>query len=208
MAYTPVPAVAAGDWIDEVFINTYWVDNMAAGLPDAFTAKGQLPIGLGVDSMGILAVGANGTVLTADSAEATGIKWSELAFKRTTVSKSSSQTIAYAVPAVITFNTEAVDDEGLHSTVTNTERITFVQDGYYLLVANIYVATNVNTVSIRKNGSSLMDFAPHVNGTTAYPFVLPVSVLAGDYIDLYTSAQTGGYSVGVGSTLTVIRLGA
>lgn len=75
MPYTPVPAVSAGDWIDEVFINTYWVDNMAAGVPDVFTAKGQLPVGLGVDSMGILNVGADGTILSADSAEVTGLKW-------------------------------------------------------------------------------------------------------------------------------------
>lgn len=75
MPYTPVPAVSAGDWIDEVFINTYWVDNFAAGVPDMFSAKGQLSVGLGVDSMGILNVGANGTILTADSAEPTGLKW-------------------------------------------------------------------------------------------------------------------------------------
>lgn len=75
MAYTPVPAVAADDWIDEIFINTYWVDNMAASVPDVFSAKGQLPVGLGVDSMGILNVGANGTILSADSAEPTGLKW-------------------------------------------------------------------------------------------------------------------------------------
>ncbi len=75
MPYTPVPAVSAGDWIDEVFINTYWVDNMAAGVPDVFTAKGQLPVGLGVDSMGILNAGANGTILEADSTQTTGLKW-------------------------------------------------------------------------------------------------------------------------------------
>lgn len=75
MAYTPVPAVAANDWIDEIFINTYWKDNFAAGVPDVFSAKGQLAVGLGVDSMGVLNVGANDTVLIADSTQATGLKW-------------------------------------------------------------------------------------------------------------------------------------
>ncbi len=73
--YTPVPAVSAGDWIDEVFINTYWVDNFAAGVPDVFSAKGQLAVGLGVDSMGILNVGADGTILVADSTQALGVRW-------------------------------------------------------------------------------------------------------------------------------------
>lgn len=79
MPYTPVPVVAAGDWIDEVFINTYWVDNMAAGVPDVFTAKGQLAVGTGVDSMGVLSVGTNGYALVADSAEALGVKWEKRA---------------------------------------------------------------------------------------------------------------------------------
>ena len=38
-------------------------------------AKGQLVVGNGVNTAGIVSVGANGTVLTADSAEATGTKW-------------------------------------------------------------------------------------------------------------------------------------
>ena len=38
-------------------------------------AKGQIVVGTGTDASGILGVGANGTVLTADSAEATGLKW-------------------------------------------------------------------------------------------------------------------------------------
>lgn len=75
MAYTPVPAVLAGDWIDEVFINTYWVDNMGAGVPDIFTAKGQLAVASGNDAAGALAVGAEDTVLTSDPAEALGVKW-------------------------------------------------------------------------------------------------------------------------------------
>lgn len=38
-------------------------------------AKGQLVVGNATNDSGILSVGANGTVLTADSAEATGVKW-------------------------------------------------------------------------------------------------------------------------------------
>lgn len=38
-------------------------------------AKGDLIVGTGADAVARLAVGANNTVLTADSAEATGLKW-------------------------------------------------------------------------------------------------------------------------------------
>jgi hypothetical protein len=41
----------------------------------AIDAKGDLVAGTGADAFSRLAVGANNTVLTADSAEATGLKW-------------------------------------------------------------------------------------------------------------------------------------
>jgi hypothetical protein len=41
----------------------------------AIDAKGDLVAGTGADAFAKLTVGANGTVLTADSAEATGLKW-------------------------------------------------------------------------------------------------------------------------------------
>jgi hypothetical protein len=41
----------------------------------AIDAKGDLVPGTGADTFARLAVGSNGTVLTADSAEATGLKW-------------------------------------------------------------------------------------------------------------------------------------
>jgi hypothetical protein len=45
----------------------------------AIDAKGDLIGGTGADTFARLAVGANGTVLTADSAEATGLKWAAAA---------------------------------------------------------------------------------------------------------------------------------
>jgi hypothetical protein len=47
----------------------------AAVLNQAFDAKGDLLVGTGVDTFDQLGVGTNGYLLTADSAEATGIKW-------------------------------------------------------------------------------------------------------------------------------------
>jgi hypothetical protein len=76
--YTPVPAIAAGDILDEVFLMTYWVDNMAAMAPDVFSAKGQLIVGLDVDEMGVLNPGNDGEALIADSSETLGVAWKEI----------------------------------------------------------------------------------------------------------------------------------
>ena len=52
-----------------------WVAD-ASGIPATiFDAKGDLIAASAADTAARLAVGANGTVLTADSAEATGLKW-------------------------------------------------------------------------------------------------------------------------------------
>jgi hypothetical protein len=53
------------------------VTNMGRNRSNATAAavKGNLVAGTGVDTSGLLTVGANDTVLTADSAEATGMKW-------------------------------------------------------------------------------------------------------------------------------------
>jgi hypothetical protein len=45
----------------------------------AIDAKGDLVAGTGADAFSRIAVGANNTVLTADSAEATGLKWATVA---------------------------------------------------------------------------------------------------------------------------------
>lgn len=45
----------------------------------AIDAKGDLVVGTGADTFSKLTVGANGTILTADSAEATGMKWAAAA---------------------------------------------------------------------------------------------------------------------------------
>ncbi len=48
---------------------------IGSGSPFGFTAKGDIVVATGANTSSKLAVGANDTVLTADSAEATGQKW-------------------------------------------------------------------------------------------------------------------------------------
>lgn len=50
-------------------------DLIALGVPDIFAAKGDLAAASGADAASRLAVGANGRVLMADSAQALGLTW-------------------------------------------------------------------------------------------------------------------------------------
>lgn len=55
------------------------VASAGAVMESDFTAKGDMVIGSGVGTAAVLTVGTNGQVLTADSTQATGAKWSTVA---------------------------------------------------------------------------------------------------------------------------------
>ncbi len=55
MAYNPVPTVATGDPWSAANHNTYVRDNFAAGVPDIFTAAGQIPYSTAADVAAVLA---------------------------------------------------------------------------------------------------------------------------------------------------------
>jgi hypothetical protein len=57
-------------------------------------AKGQLVVGNATNDSGIVSVGANGTVLTADSAEATGVKWATASSGLTLITRQSFSGVA------------------------------------------------------------------------------------------------------------------
>jgi len=75
MAYTDIPTVSVGDLHTASDFNTYLKDNFGAGIPDKFTAKGDIALGEGADTIGILALGNAGDWLTCDAAETLGVKW-------------------------------------------------------------------------------------------------------------------------------------
>ena len=71
---TGLAALSAGDVLE---IITFTAFDLATAIQlSVFDAKGDLLVGTAADTVGKLTVGANGTVLLADSSTATGLKWS------------------------------------------------------------------------------------------------------------------------------------
>lgn len=103
---------------------------------------------------------------------------------------------------LLTFNAEKFDYGDMHSTTTNTSRITIPsgQSGIYLII--FYSkwqssSTGYRRAELHKNGS---DFAPFylVNGESAglgvhiFTSSLIAQLSAGDYVEVYVSQTSGG----------------
>ena len=121
--------------------------NSTGSKPKLVDAKGDLLVGTAADTAGRLAVGANTYLLTADSAEATGMKWAAptaATFVGCRLDKTAAQTIASGTWTALTFDVEDYDTDGFHSNTTNNSRITIPsgKSGYYLVQAQITWAAN------------------------------------------------------------------
>ena len=141
MAYSAVPTVATGDTWTAANHNTYIRDNFAAGVPDIFTAKGDLAVATAADAAAAVGVGADNSSLIADSGETAGVKWgSQLQFTGQQTNGAwngdSKSTGTYTI-AANTFN----------ANLPNAARALLVS-----LSARWTTANNGNSCNIRKPG--------------------------------------------------------
>jgi hypothetical protein len=157
----------------------------------AIDAKGDLVPGTGADTFARLAVGANGTVLTADSAETTGLKWATPAsggggkvlqvINATTVTPASSSSATHAdtnLTATITptLNTSKVlvivSQTGLKKTAgaSNTFLALKLLRGATVLSTFEDTATFTNSALENRVGGSSVNYldAPATTSATTY----------------------------------------
>ncbi len=143
-----------------------------------------------------VAVGTNGQVLTADSAEATGVKWATSAasaFSGALVYSSTGSSLSTTASA-IAWDTEDYDVGGWHDNAINNSRLT-VPSGVtrVRLVGGISDVSSVSSQmlgTIRKNGSDtyngVASTETDTSGGDRLMIASPVlEVIAGDYFELY-----------------------
>jgi hypothetical protein len=172
----------------------------------AIDAKGDLVVGTGADTFSRLAVGTNNYVLTADSAETTGLKWAAASGGSTFVGCqlqkiTSTQSLTNNTVTAVTFNSELFDTDAFHDNSTNNSRITIPSGkaGKYLLVSAISFAgnaTGTRIARIHKNGSlftipSILSAAPVADYTILSTTTL-VDAQVGDYFEVFALQSSGG----------------
>lgn len=174
-----------------------WV---AVGGGSPLTTKGDLYGFSTVDAR--IPIGANNTVLTADSAQALGLKWATPAgasFVGCKAYKSANQSLSNATATMITFDSEFFDTDAIHSTSTNTSRFTVPagKGGKWQLSTTLAYdanSTGFRQIRIVKNGTNFNNLiavpvtadGTHMSHTDIFELV------ATDYIELQAYQNSGG----------------
>lgn len=115
------------------------------------------------------------------------------------VHRTTDQSIPDATVTAVTFNSETYDTDTMHSTASNTSRITFTTAGIYLVTASVYWppnATGLRTVHIRKNGSTYLAIDQRPTAGAAFSTAMSTSTsdsfAAGDYVECVVWQNSGG----------------
>ena len=175
-------------------------DYIQVGATSPLTTKGDLYTFGTSDTR--LGVGANGTTLVADSAEATGLKWATPAsgstFAGCSLNNTTTQTVTSPGYTAITWSTELFDTDGYHSTSSNTSRITIPsgKGGYYQVNGSIRWDDNTTgsrLIVIYKNGTLFQISASigfSIDPTQNIQAIM--YLVATDYVEIYVYQNSGG----------------
>jgi hypothetical protein len=167
----------------------------------AIDAKGDLVVGTGADTFARLAVGTNTYILTADSAEATGLKWAAPAggvtFVGCGLKATGEQTINNSTETLVTWDDENFDSNGFHDNSTNNSRITIPsgKSGYYQVNYRGRwddSTTGTRQLRLRKNGTDIarIDCQPG-NTFPGSQFADIFYLAATDYIQVVAYQESG-----------------
>ena len=178
----------------------------------AIDAKGDLIGGTGADTFARLAVGTNGQVLTADSAEATGLKWATPVSGGMTLLSTTpiTATNTITVSSISTAYTElliAVENFGLSGAETLSIRFNsdsgsnydqFLYQANYGAIANSHPSTEImfgNINNIKASNNALVALRiPLYSSTTAYKTGMgSLSALYGTGTNIFTAHGTFAY---------------
>lgn len=128
---------------------------------------------------------------------------------------SAAQTLTSGTPAVLTFDTETWDSNGLHSIAAATSKITAVTDGKYLINGTaLYAASAVGfrSLGINKNGATSYGSSTSVvnvgTSTTALNVTALIDLVAGDYVELIAAQNSGGNLNVTGQVFSALKVAA
>jgi hypothetical protein len=170
-----------------------------ANIDTILTTKGDIYAATAASTPARLGVGTNNTVLTADSAEATGLKWAAPASASGPTFRArvgTQQSFSQNTVTKIQFGTEVWDTDSCYDPTTNY-RFTPNKAGYYFVNTSVYLQQNDLQdcqIFIYKNGASNSYAYYGDNDANANCQVTALVDLNGttDYIEAYIWSESAG----------------
>jgi hypothetical protein len=179
----------------------------------AIDAKGDLVPGTGADTFARLAVGANGTVLTADSAETTGLKWATpggMTLLSTTTLSGASTTItgistAYTNLYVYTFGMTNNTANGLFkieiNSSTNGIYANAIQNGTVSDLDGTFLSSGSNLDRALANST----YSLYIDDYASTYNFKPINFYGLGYGASYQGTTISGGFFGAGSPVTSLK---
>ena len=168
-------------------------------------AKGDLIVGTANDTPGILSVASTaGYTLVAKSSEATGLAWEAPAAPTAVscyVKNTNAQSLTSGSYQTLTFDAEYFDTDSIHSTSSNTGRLTVPSGlgGKWLVTISLLAATSTAVdwyTKINVNGNEIYRFnwrSVGASENTSGNFAAVLNLSANDYVET-TCYQASGVS--------------
>lgn len=163
----------------------------------------------------------NGALDDANVASDAGIAATKLAaVPACRVTNSADLSIPNATETALTFDTETFDNDGIHSTSANTDRLTIATPGLYLITASVSFlanATGYRQVAIKLNGSTKLVVQEAKSNGAGNEDDLSVStvyaLVATDYVTASVYQNSGGsltlnHASAYSPVFAVVRLSA
>lgn len=177
--------------------------NTLHSLWNLLTTKGDLIVATAAQAFARLGVGPDGQVLTADSTQTAGVKWaapSGSTVLGARVYNSANISLTSGADTALTFDTERYDTDTIHSTSSNTGRLTATTAGKYTISGTAAFAANATGargLGIRLNGTTFIALArvPAVAGgtdITSLTVTTDYNLSATDYVELIGYQTSGG----------------
>lgn len=175
------PALSTGDIVEVITFNPSLIEKTNAILTTAINAKGDLIAGTADNSPGILTVGVNGYVLSANSAIATGLEW--IANDQGDLTAVSSGTGITVTSGTGPIPSIAVDDT-LVATTSNTMTLSnkTLTSPVITLALNAQAVTSYTSVLadssklVTMNLATANTFLVPTNASVAYPVGTTINI--------------------------------
>ena len=187
MPFTHLPTKSAGEVLTLSNYNSI-KNNFATGVPDIFTAKGDLAVGTAADAATRLAVGENDSTLVADSSQTTGLAWQIKPAAR--VYNSGNILTAVSGWESLTFNSERFDTDGMHSLSENTGRLTAPAGG-----AGLYLIGGTVKFQVAAIMSDLVTYVAYMGIRILYNGLSSIAVAGDSFFVRATSEISGAFDI-------------